>query len=158
MNNTIVNHSCFDDVQSFFILHRWIPSPINLVNNTSQHLFIHLNISETCNCAENIYFNWYEKPPYVTYNETTGQMSGLFPPIMEEIYTEVCGTCKGRTKGPTFQYFISKTGDKPTKQNEPELKRSAHFSLNFLQVHYLLFILFEASSNERYSSTRARTF
>ena len=87
-------------------------------------LYIDLfGIKETCNCDRNIYVNWYEKAPFV-YTTTNNKISNssLFPPIIEDIFKSVCGSCKDY-KHPVFYYYKSYTGENPHKSSEFELKR-----------------------------------
>ena len=84
---------------------------------------------------ETFYFNWYNRFPYVHGNSTTETLSGLFPPIMEEIFTKVCGVCR-RYGTPNFRYFVSRTGEDPAKQSEYELKRDIS---EFVDVSYPIY-------------------
>ena len=68
-----------------------------------------LYVSETCKCERDSFFNWFNNPPYVTYNATTRNVEGFFPTMMEDILKEVCGTC-ALYSTPKFFYDSSKTG------------------------------------------------
>ena len=60
------------------------------------------------------------------------QKKNLFPLIIEEALTKVCGVCR-RYGTPNFYYYLSKTGEDPHKQSEYELRRdiSEHVDVSF---------------------------
>ena len=75
--------------------------------------------SETCKCRENLYSNWLLNDPYTTFEN--GQLDGFFPPMIENILIQACGSCKRYNKS-KLHFYVSRTGDSTKKYSEKKLK------------------------------------